>query len=372
MPRWGRSRARRRLLSTGGAIAFLGSTVALGVAVPSGATSAPTPVTKASTSARGVSASAINVVFPLISFSSIEGQFEIESDAEYGEQTKAIHLFVNQINDAGGINGRKINPMIEFLDPTNAASQRALCKQWTVGNPPVFAVLDGLGTLEGVNQLCVTQEGHTPLLSQWTTTSNWTDLGAPYLWWTGADDAPILAATVKWGLSSGRLGRGQKVGVVVSDQTSDQSALTSYLLPDLKAIGIDPLVVTVAGDPTETASTDSDATLAVERFKAAGIQSVIPLLPDNAFTPYIGAETTQDFFPKLLLSDYQFEIEIRPRTHPRPLRQGPERPGRRHGRDARWDRPSGPRVTRRIRRGGAELLECLAQGIPGGPQRQSQ
>jgi hypothetical protein len=97
---------------------------------------------------------------------------------------------------------------------------------------------------------------------------------------------------------------------VVSDQASDQSALTSYLLPDLKAIGIVPLVVTIAGDPTETASTDSDATLAVERLKAAGIQSVIPLLSDNAFTPYIGAETTQGFFPKLLLSDYQFEIEV--------------------------------------------------------------
>ena len=101
--------------------------MALGVAAPSGATSAPTPVTKASTSARGVSATAINVVFPVISFSSIEGQFEIESDAEYGEQTKAIHLFVNQINDAGGINGRKINPMIEGLRPDERVRRSDHC-----------------------------------------------------------------------------------------------------------------------------------------------------------------------------------------------------------------------------------------------------
>ena len=39
----------------------------------------------------------------------------------------------------------------------------------------------------------------------------------------------MLAATVRWGLSSGRLGRGQKVGVVVSDQASDQGA--SRFLP---------------------------------------------------------------------------------------------------------------------------------------------
>ena len=165
MRRWGRSDARRGLLRAAGAIAVLGSAVAFGVAAPSDATNAPVPVSRASTSARGVSAGAVNVVFPIISFSSIEGQFEIESDAEYGEQTKAIHLFVNQINDDGGINGRKINPMIVSFDPTNVDEQRALCKQWTQGSPPVFAVLDGLGTFQGVNELCVTREGHTDALS---------------------------------------------------------------------------------------------------------------------------------------------------------------------------------------------------------------
>jgi hypothetical protein len=297
-------------LRMGGAIAIISSAAMLSIAAPSAASGTPTPVNEASTSARGVSATSINVVFPLISFSSIEGEFEIESDAEYGEQVKAIDLFVNQINAAGGIHGRKINPLIESFDPTNAAAQRALCKQWTEGSPPVFAVLDGLGTWEGDNELCVTQEGHTPMLAQWTTTTNWTNLGSPYLWWTGSDDAPVLAATVSWGLSSGRLGHGRKVAVVVSDQASDQDALDAYLLPDLKKAGITPQVVTISADLGETASTDSDATLAVERLKAAGVNSVIPLLPENAFTPYLGAETSQDYFPTLLLSDYQFEIEI--------------------------------------------------------------
>jgi hypothetical protein len=283
---------------------------AASVATTAGAASTPTPVSQASTSARGVSAKSINVVFPLISFTSIEGEYEIESDAEYGEQIKAIDLFVNQINAAGGINGRKINPMIEKFDPTNTSEERALCKQWTEGTPPVFAVLDGLGTWVGANQLCVTQEGHTPMLAQWTTTTNWTDQGSPYLWWTGTDDAPLLAATVQWGLKSGRLGHGKKVGVVVSDQASDQAALNNYLLPDLKKIGVVPEIETVAASIGETASTDSDATLAVERFNAAGVKSVIPLLPENAFTPYIGAETAQNYFPSLLLSDYQDEIEV--------------------------------------------------------------
>jgi hypothetical protein len=294
----------------GGAVTLLVAVMAAGAVPSSGASAGPTPVTRASTSARGVTAHAITVVFPVISLSSVSGKFEIASDAEFGEQAKAIHLFVNQINAAGGIRGRAINPLIVSYDPTDEAGMRALCKQWTQGTPPAFAVLDGVGTWEAANQLCITQEGHTPLLSQWTTITDWTTKGAPYLWWTGPDEARILKAVVGWGKSSGRLGGGKKVGVLVSDQASDEAALADALLPDLKAIGVRPQVVTVAAGLDETASVDSDATLAAERFKAAGIQSVIPLLPENAFVPYIGAETAQGYFPQLLLSDYQFQIEI--------------------------------------------------------------
>ena len=122
--------------------------------------------------------------------------------------------------------------------------------------------------------------------------------------------APVLAAVVQWGLSSGRLGHGKKVGVVVSDQAADQAALNGYLLPDLKKAGITPQVDTIAGNPDETATTNSDAQLAVERLKASGVQSVIPMVPENAFFPYLSAEASQQYYPQLLLSDYQSTIEI--------------------------------------------------------------
>ena len=66
----------------------------------------------------------------------------------------------------------------------------------------------------------------------------------------------------------------------------------------------------MAGSADQTATTNSDAQLAVEKFKAAGVQSVIPLLRENAFFPYIGAETSQQYYPQLLLSDYQSTIEV--------------------------------------------------------------
>ncbi len=300
--------------------AVLVGTVAWVLSAPSSASSTSTatttptvhrttPLDRASTSTRGVGAHSINVVFPVVSLSSLAGQEGFAQDAEYGEQQKAINFYVDQVNRNGGINGRTIDPIIVTYDPTNEADMRALCKTWTEGSPGVFAVLDGIGAWTGDNELCVTQEGQTPFIGQWTTVSDWTDQGAPYLWWTGPDQSVILQAVVDWGKRSGLLGGSRKVGVIAGDRASDQLALDAYLLPDLRRAGIAPVVETIASDPSATATTDSQAPLVVQQLRNAGVSSVIPLIPFNVFYPVLQAETAQQYFPKLLLSDYEESIE---------------------------------------------------------------
>ncbi len=264
---------------------------------------------RASASSAGVTTHNIRVVFPVSNLSSLASNLGFAGDIEYSEQNKAIKLFVKLINDTGGINGRTIDVSIVNFDPTNESQMRALCKDWTDGSSPAFAVLDGVGTWTGDNQLCITQEGHTPLLSQWTTVTNWTRQGSPYLWWTGPDDAAILQATVDWGLSAGLLGAQVKVGVIAGNRASDTVALNQYLLPDLRRAGIAPVVKTIASDPSDTASTDSQAPLVVQQLRSDGVTSVIPLIPFNVFFPVLAAETQQQYFPKLLLSDYEESIE---------------------------------------------------------------
>src|SRR5579863_10660682 len=107
-----------------------GSDNGLGLGRPSGVT-----VDQASTSTRGVTATSINVAFPVSNLTSLASNFGFAGDTEFGAQKAAIHTYVNAINDAGGINGRKINPIIVRFDPTNESAMRALCKQWTEGNP---------------------------------------------------------------------------------------------------------------------------------------------------------------------------------------------------------------------------------------------
>lgn len=263
----------------------------------------------ASTSSRGVTGKTINVVFPVVSLNSLAGQQGFAQDTEYGEQQKAIDLYVKQVNDSGGINGRRINPIIANFDPASETNMRSLCKTWTEGSPAAFAVVDGLGAWTGDNQLCVAQEGHTPFIGQWTTVTNWTKLGSPYLWWTGPDQAAVLRAVVSWGLSAQLLGGTRKVGVVVGDRASDQLALNDYLLPDLQRAGITPVVKSIASDPAQSATTNAEAPLAVQELRTDGVDSVIPLVPFNVFFPLLHAETAQQYFPRLLLSDYESSIQ---------------------------------------------------------------
>ncbi len=291
-----------------GRLAIAVASVLVAVIVPASPSGA-SPVSQASTSSRGVTNTEINVVFPVVNLQALSTELGFAGDVEYTEQGKAIDLFVNQINANGGINGRKIKPIIQFFDPTSESNMRSLCKDWTEGSPAAFAVLDGVGAWSGDNELCITQEGHTPFLGQWTTISAWTTRGAPYLWWTGPDDAAILSATVTWGHGAGLLGGQRKVGVIAGDRASDQLALNDYLLPDLKRIGVTPVVETMAADTTETATINRDAPLVVEKLHAAGVNSVIPLIPFNAFLPVLSAETSQHYFPELLLSDYESSIE---------------------------------------------------------------
>jgi branched-chain amino acid transport system substrate-binding protein len=270
-----------------------------------------TPPDRASTSTRGIVGKRINVVFPVANISNLSSELGFAGDPEDVEQVKAIKFYVGQINRDGGINGRKINPIIVNFDPTDEAGMRSLCKDWTEGSPAAFAVVDGLGAWSGDNELCITQEDKTPMLAQWSTVTNWTTTGSPYLWWIGPDQSVILRTLVSWASSARLIGAKMKLGIVVGDRASDQLALNEALLPALKAAGIDhPLIETIAAEPGESAATGSDAPLIVDKLRSAGVTAVIPLVPVTALFPYLGAETSEKYFPRLLLSDYEDSIEI--------------------------------------------------------------
>ncbi len=99
------------------------------------------------------------------------------------------------------------------------------------------------------------------------------------------------------------------MGIIAGNRASDQAALDDYLLPDLRNAGVTPVVKTIDADPDDTATTGAEAPSVVQQLRSAGVTSVIPLMPFNVFFPVLQAETDQQWFPKLLLSDYEESIE---------------------------------------------------------------
>jgi ABC-type branched-subunit amino acid transport system substrate-binding protein len=299
-------------------VAIVGGVIALLVGTSGGSGGKSSSSTGASTStapkvpaaelnsSRGVSATSISVVFPVIDLAAIGQSTGFNASDE--NSIDAINTFVKAINDQGGINGRTIDAHIVKFNPLDEADMRSKCKDWTQSQS-IFAVVDGLGAWTGDNQLCVTQEGHTPMIGAWSSVTTWTDDGAPFLWWTGADQADVLRNLVHWAKGNGSLRADEPFAIVAGDRHSDDLALNSYLLPALHEAGLEPAAVEkLSASLTDTATVESQAPVVVQRMKAKNVQTVIPLMPFNSFLPYLKAETSQEFFPKILLSDYEGSV----------------------------------------------------------------
>src|SRR5579864_2111950 len=183
----------------------------------------------------GVTASSIRVVFPYADLGAVSQVVGIYGSSE--DNVLSIRAAVNAINDAGGINGRKIDPEIVSFNPLDDASMRADCIKWTQ-DEHVFAVVDS-NAWHDDHQLCITQENHTPLISSWTTVTDWTNRGNPNLWWTGPDAREVLDNLVAWVVGRHSLGPGIKFGVVAADRESDNLAV-GYLDRSLANVGLRP------------------------------------------------------------------------------------------------------------------------------------
>ena len=121
---WGRFQRRplgARLAAVALTIVVIGG-VAYGVSTRSGNGASSGTVTPpsaqvtaledASTSTAGITSKTITIGFPISNLDALASNLGFSTDVEYSEQAKAIDLFVNQINEDGGVYGRKIIPDI--------------------------------------------------------------------------------------------------------------------------------------------------------------------------------------------------------------------------------------------------------------------
>ena len=256
--------------------------------------SSPAPAaTQFGDAAPGVTASTIRVGVAYPDYASL-AQYGL--NINQGSYPDAYSTLIAKINAAGGVNGRKIVPVYAKYSLLNPALTTQTCVQLT-DDAKVFAVL---GVFESNTQaLCYTQAHKTAVVGSAISNSDYALAKAP--WFAidhGSDDAASAVDTL---YASGQLA-GKKVALIALQQ--DETSMQQSAIPELKAKGITPVTTAViTAPPSDATALGSQVAVAVQKFQAAGANTVLIVGGVAAEYPAVEARTT--YRPELMFTSAQ-------------------------------------------------------------------
>jgi ABC-type branched-subunit amino acid transport system substrate-binding protein len=216
----------------------------------------------------GVTATQIKLGVALIDYKCIEGAV----DSIYVNQEQAYNAFIDNINEKGGINGRKIVPVYKTICPVPVNLTLAACTSFTEDDH-VFAVIGSMYDPAGDARLCVAKQHKTVLISDGVT-QEMIDKAPPGLLLTpnitSDRQLKVIMALVK----SRHILDGKTVGVLT--ETTATPRIKAVVKPTLDSIGVkqgSEAVLSISGLDTTSAQTQLDSF--IERWKAEHVNALI-------------------------------------------------------------------------------------------------
>jgi ABC-type branched-subunit amino acid transport system substrate-binding protein len=217
---------------------------------------------------QGVTATTIKVGVVMIDYKCVE-QFV---DREEPDQQATFQIFIDYINDKGGIDGRKIVPVYKSYCPIDNSTELAACTSLT-DDSRVFAAIGTFYDPSGNAQLCFAKQHHTVVIAD-SLTQALVERGPPGLLLTPNITAERRLSVIMTLLKREGILEGRKVSVV--DVASDKPRVTKVVVPALRDLG-----VARGADATLSISgTDTTAALAqlssfIERWKSDGTNALV-------------------------------------------------------------------------------------------------
>jgi hypothetical protein len=283
---------RRNLACVGIAstLMLVGCTSGSSTGKTAGTTTPTTAAPSATGPAPGVTADSIK-----IGVTYVDQKALLKSGLNYnlGDWNGAWKALINQVNAAGGINGRKLVPDIVAIDPTDPKYAQAACVKFTQDDKDFLVA--GFFVADGVN--CVVDTHHTAVVGGTQTTQRVANAKAPWLTPLPGDGQTnrVIQALKANGSLSG------KVGVFVG-QAEDTATLNSDLVPALRAVGVTPVQTAVMDAPvSDTAAIQTKVNLIAQKFQASGVNTV--LLGGLAAQNWPAYMEGNPYNPKLLFID---------------------------------------------------------------------
>jgi ABC-type branched-subunit amino acid transport system substrate-binding protein len=227
-----------------------------------------TPQTTAAPSATGpapgVTADSVKIGVTYVDTASLA---KVGLNYDLGDWPGAYKALIAQINNAGGINGRKIDATYVAVDPTGPQGAQAACVKLTQ-DQKVFLV-SGFFVADAVN--CVVDTHKTAVVGGTQSSQRLQNAKAP--WVTPLPGTEQPARVIKALKANGSLAG--KVGVFVG-QSEDTATLNNDIVPALKAVGVTPVDTAVMDAPvSDPAAIQNKVNTIAAKFQSDGIDTVV-------------------------------------------------------------------------------------------------
>jgi hypothetical protein len=255
-----------------------------------GSTNVTTTAPTATGPSPGVTADSIKVGVTYVDVKSL-----VKSGLNYnlGDHKAVYQALFADINDHGGINGRKVEPVFAPIDPTSTAPAEAKCLQLTEDDD-VF-VVTGFFLADAV--LCPVATHATAVVGGEMTPERLKQAKAPWLTWTPDTDQPksVLEAFDKRGQLDGK--------VAIWAAQRDEKLVDDLVVPTLKDLGVKPVATGIAVAPADDAAAQQNETNTfAQRFKSAGADTLV-LVGSSAQGWPTNMASNPSYRPKLLFLD---------------------------------------------------------------------
>jgi hypothetical protein len=211
---------------------------------------------------------------------------------DHGDYELAYQAQFDAINEAGGINGRTIEPFFAAVNPVGTDSAEAACVELTEDHD-VFLVT---GFFIEDTMLCELQQHETAVVGGQMTPERLSRAAAPWFTWETSTDLQneALRAMAEDGDLDGTVG--------VFARPAEQAQMEDDVLPLLDELGVDVAESAVlATTGTDINAGNADTQVIAERFQAADVDTVVVL--GTAGLLWATGTESLDYRPRMLIPD---------------------------------------------------------------------
>lgn len=261
---------------------------------PAGAASATGPVV-------GVSDTQIKLGFLLLDTGGLSRIGVAVPGVDPAQQKEAFEAYMKDVNDRGGIHGRKLAGVYEKFDVLSQDDMRRACL--ALRDQKVFAAV-AAGGFQGPALLCITEEGKTPLFNNGTH-------GTPTEYMRRSEGRLITMfphsdrLMLNWIAELDKMGmlKGKQIGITSQETTNPgDTVVGGGLIPALKEFGYKPTHVSrFSGDQSAAAS---QVPVEVQQMQTKGVDIVLFTTSTLASSQFVQTADNQGYRPRYSFTDW--------------------------------------------------------------------